>query len=65
MIDRRWEASWRAWPLAFYARQSGARQTKLLVEVISYLTTTEDAAEDNVVRWMVGSKNDQYLFCWG
>jgi hypothetical protein len=38
MTDRHWEASWHAWPLAFYARQSGARQTQLSVEVISYLT---------------------------
>ena len=38
MIDRHWETSWHAWQLAFYARQSGARQTNLSVEVISYLT---------------------------
>jgi hypothetical protein len=40
MIDHHWDGSWHAWPLAFYVRHSGARQTKLSVEVISYLTAT-------------------------
>ncbi len=47
MMSGQWDASWHAWSLVFYARHSGAPQTKLSFGVI--LSNTKSSTEAELV----------------